>query len=226
MSAGSVVFLRHGRTAYNAAGRLQGQVDIPLDEVGQWQAEHGARALATFHACSRVVASDLVRARVTAEHYARVGGHELVIDQRVRERSFGDWEGLTRPEIEEGWPEEFAQWRRGEQPAGASIETRTEVAARMLAAVDEHGADLGSDDTLVIVSHGAAITIGVTALIGLDPEAWRGLNGLHNVHWSHVERSGPAATTPWRLLAHNVGAGFPLDHWNAGPDWNLEPTSV
>ena len=90
----------------------------------------------------------------------------------------------------------------------------------------EHVESLERDDTLVVVSHGAAITLAVTALLGLDPEGWRGISGLHNVHWSHLHRSAPAATPAWRLVAHNVGAGFPLDEWNAGPDWNLEPVSA
>ena len=225
MSVGSVIFLRHGRTAYNAVGRLQGQVDIPLDEVGLWQAQHGAEALARMHAPARVVSSDLVRAWVTAEHYADAAGASVVADPRVRERGFGIWEGLTREEIAEGWPAEFEEWRRGADPHGIGVESRAAVAERVAAAVADHGADLAADDTLVVVAHGAAITLGITALLGLDPDAWRGISGLNNVHWSHLERSHSGSTTDWRLVAHNVGAGFPLDHWNAGPDWNLEPTS-
>lgn len=225
MSVGTVVFLRHGRTSYNAAGRLQGQVDIPLDEVGAWQAEHGAAALAGIHAPTRVVASDLTRAAVTAEHFARAAGVSVVTDPRVRERSFGLWEGLTRDEISATWPEEFSQWRRGLEPRGVEVEGRPAVADRMLRAVEAHGEDLDAGDTLVIVSHGAAITLGITAMLGLDPDAWRGLSGLNNVHWSHLERSTAGAVTGWRLVGHNLGAGFPLDHWNAGPDWNLEATS-
>jgi probable phosphoglycerate mutase len=83
--------------------------------------------------------------------------------------------------------------------------------------------ELGSDETLVVVSHGAAISLAVTALLGLDPAGWRGIAGMHNVHWSHLHRSGPGAVPEWRLVAHNVGAGYPLDQWQAGPDWNLEP---
>lgn len=225
MSAGTVVFLRHGRTSYNAAGRLQGQVDIALDEVGLWQAENGASALATIHAPTRVVASDLSRAAVTAQHFARASGVPVLTDARVRERSFGRWEGLTREEIQAEWPDEFARWRRGLEPEGVGVEARSAVAARMLAAVDDHAEDLGAGDTLVVVSHGAAITLGITAMLGLDADAWRGLSGLNNVHWSHMERSAVGALTGWRLMGHNLGAGFPLDHWNAGPDWNLEATS-
>lgn len=226
MSAGTVVLLRHGRTAYNATMRLQGQVDIPLDAVGQWQAEQGAKALASAHRATRVVASDLVRAADTARAYAAAIGADVAYDPRLRERGFGEWEGLTGPEIAERWPEEYAAWRQGEEPARAGAESKADVAARLVACVTEHVESLERDDTLVVVSHGAAITLAVTALLGLDPEGWRGISGLHNVHWSHLHRSAPAATPAWRLVAHNVGAGFPLDEWNAGPDWNLEPVSA
>src|SRR5690606_21205563 len=57
VSARTVVLWRHGRTEYNATARLQGQVDIPLDEVGRWQAEQAARDLAERHGPTRIVSS-------------------------------------------------------------------------------------------------------------------------------------------------------------------------
>lgn len=223
MTAGTLVLLRHGRTAYNAGLRLQGQIDIPLDEVGQWQAEQGAAALAASHQASLVVSSDLTRAADTAAAYAKAVGVDVVTDPRLRERSFGEWEGLTDAEIADSWPEEHAAWRSGAEPVRAGAESKALVAERMALAVEEHADTLDNSDTLVVVSHGAAITLAVTCLLGLDPADWRGLHGLHNVHWSHLHRSGAGAKPAWRLVAHNVGADYPLDVWQAGPDWNLEP---
>lgn len=223
MTAGTIVLLRHGRTAFNHSKRLQGQIDIPLDDVGRWQAEQGANALASSHTATKVVASDLQRAFDTAVAYARLVGADVEPDKRMRERSFGEWEGLTGEEIAERWPDEHAEWRAGAEPVRAGAETRAKVAERMTAAVLEHADGLGPDDTLVVVSHGAAITLTLTLLLGQDPVEWRGITGLHNVHWSHLRASGPLARPAWRLVAHNVGAGYPLDHWLAGPDWNLEP---
>ncbi|GAB3102027.1 histidine phosphatase family protein [Isoptericola nanjingensis] len=224
MTAGTVVLLRHARTAYNASLRLQGQIDIPLDEVGRWQAAEGGSALASSHRATRIVSSDLGRAVETASAYAdALGGEPLVTDERLRERGFGAWEGLTGAELQERWPEEYAAWRLGAEPVGAGAETKAAVAQRMAEAVAEHAADLADDATLVLVSHGAAISLAVTALLGLDPTTWRGLAGMHNVHWSHLHRAGEGAVPAWRLVAHNVGAGYPLDRWQAGPDWNLEP---
>ncbi|GAA1737391.1 histidine phosphatase family protein [Isoptericola hypogeus] len=224
MTAGTVVLLRHARTAYNATLRLQGQIDIPLDEVGRWQAAEGGAALASSHRATAIVSSDLGRAHDTARAYAReLEGAEVRTDQRLRERGFGAWEGLTGEEIRERSPEEYAAWRRGADPVRAGAETKAAVAERMAAAVTEHADALDDDATLVVVSHGAAISLAVTALLGLDPTTWRGLAGMHNVHWSHLHRSGAHAVPAWRLVAHNVGAGYPLDQWQAGPDWNLEP---
>ncbi|BDZ43131.1 phosphoglycerate mutase [Paraoerskovia sediminicola] len=226
MTAGTIVLLRHGRTAYNAAMRLQGQIDIPLDEIGQWQAEQGGRALATAHRAAKIVSSDLTRAYDTALAYAAAleGDHEVVPDPRLRERSFGEWEGLDDAAMAAGWPQEHAAWKRGAEPTSTGAELKVDVAARMVGAITEHAEPMGEDETLVVVSHGAAITLAVTGLLGLDTSVWRGLSGMHNVHWSHLHRSRPGATPAWRLVAHNLGAGFPLDEWNAGPDWNLEPS--
>jgi broad specificity phosphatase PhoE len=218
VTAGTVVLLRHARTAYNAGLRLQGQIDIPLDEVGRWQAEQGATALAASHKASLVVASDLQRARHTADAYARHLGLEVVTDAGLRERSFGIWEGMTDAEIGEQWPDEHALWRSGGEPTVAGVESKDVVARRMEETVLRHADALSAGETLVVVSHGSAITQAITRLLGLDPATWRGVHGLHNVHWSHLHASGPQATPPWRLVAHNVGAGYPLDTWQSGPE--------
>ena len=67
MTAGRVLLWRHGRTAHNLQARLQGQSDIPLDEVGHWQAHTAAAAIAARYQPTRIVVSDLVRARVPAD---------------------------------------------------------------------------------------------------------------------------------------------------------------
>ncbi|MEO5392242.1 histidine phosphatase family protein, partial [Bifidobacterium adolescentis] len=96
----SITLVRHGRTAYNAQHRLQGQIDIPLDEVGMWQVRQTASALRELYvdrhpeaACQLVVCSDLKRAAATAHAFADPLGLDVHPDVRVRERSFGDWEG-------------------------------------------------------------------------------------------------------------------------------------
>ena len=105
----SVFLIRHGRTSYNAAHKLQGQVDIPLDAVGEWQVKQTAAALKSLYVDRRpeinhrfIVCSDLKRAHATAQAFADVlGGIEPVDDRRVRERSFGDWDGHAVAELAE-----------------------------------------------------------------------------------------------------------------------------
>ena len=226
MTAGTVVLLRHGRTQWNVAERLQGQTDVDLDHVGRWQATEAARALVRAHRAARVVSSDLSRAAETASAYASLLGLDVVTDTRLRERLFGAWEGLTGEEIAQGWPEGHAAWRRGDDDEGLPPggETRRQVAERMREAIEEHAAALAPEDTLVVVSHGAAITLAVTAMLGLDP-GWRGVVGLTNAHWSQLARARGGSQPPWRVVAHNVGAAYAPEAWRAGPQTGAEQAS-
>lgn len=217
MTAGRVVLWRHGRTAHNAAARLQGQSDIPLDEVGVWQAETAAAALASRYRVTHLVSSDLGRARATAQALADRTGLGVVTDVRVRERSFGDWEGLTSAEIAGRWPEQHAAWVAGREPERVGAETRTEVLERMVAGVSDLAGALGEDDTLVVTSHGAAITLGVTGLLGLTAD-WKGVSGMSNAHWAELRPGRPGSGLAWRLEALNVGPVHASSDWNAGPD--------
>lgn len=203
MTAGTVLLWRHGQTEWNRTGRLQGQADVELDEIGLAQAARAAETLARSHPAA-IVTSDLVRATETGRALGEITGLMAVADARLRERSFGAWEGLDHAEIEGGWPEAFRVWRGGGQPDDVGLEPRGDVGVRMARAVVEHAESLGEGDTLVVVSHGAAIGAGISALLGQDAGKWNGISGLGNCHWSvlHPIRSGNPA---WRLSAHNVG---------------------
>ncbi len=214
--SGHLLLWRHGRTAYNSTARLQGQVDIPLDEVGHWQARTAASRLALRARPARVVSSDLTRAVETATYLTRALDLPLETDPRLRERAFGEWEGLTGQEIDARWPGEFQAWRAGGDPAGVGAESRADLAARLTAAVADQLEQTG-DGGLVIVSHGAAIGALVAALLGQDP-TWRGVVGVHNAHWVELMQSGPGVAPPWRLLGYNVGPTDASSDWNAGPD--------
>ena len=104
--------LRHGRTAWNAERRFQGQADPPLDEVGRAQADEVAGLLAALRP-SVIVTSDLLRATQTAAPLGELAGVDVQVDPRLRERSLGHWEGLTRDEVQERYPDEFADWIAG-----------------------------------------------------------------------------------------------------------------
>lgn len=205
MTAGTVVLWRHGQTDYNLAGRMQGQVDIPLNAVGLAQAAVGAKALASAFQPAVIVSSDLVRAQVTAQALGEATGSRVRLDSRLRERSFGIWEGLTREEIVAAWPGEFEQWARGENPEAVSAERVGAVGERMAAAVLDAAEPYGTGDVVVAVAHGAAIRAAITTLLGQDADTWSAIFGLENCHWSVLVHA-PERTPGWRLLAHNVGA--------------------
>jgi broad specificity phosphatase PhoE len=217
VTAGRVLLWRHGRTAHNAQGRLQGQSDIPLDDVGRWQARTAAAALAARYRPTHIVVSDLARARVTADFLASMIGLEPVIDPRVRERAFGDWEGLTGTEIAERWPVDHAAWSQGGEPNRPGGESRASVATRMVEAVTAHANELDDGDTLVVVSHGAAIGLGVAGLLGL-PADWRGIVGVSNAHWGELRLGRGNGVPTWRLLGYNLGPTDASSDWDSGPD--------
>jgi probable phosphoglycerate mutase len=123
LEATRVVAIRHGETAWNVDARIQGQLDIPLNEVGRRQARRLGGALAGEDICA-VYASDLLRAAETAQAVAAAAGVELVLHPGLRERAFGRFEGLTFSEIEARWPDETLRWRRrdpGFGPQGGEV---------------------------------------------------------------------------------------------------------
>ncbi|MBG0830405.1 histidine phosphatase family protein [Planomonospora sp. ID67723] len=189
-----VVCLRHGQTLWNVEHRFQGHTDIPLDETGIAQAARAASMLATLRP-ELIVASDLQRAADTADALARVTGLTVAVDEDLRERGGGEWEGLTREEISTGWPREFAAW---EAPGGEDV---TDVAKRVSASIRRWAERLSPDGLLVVVSHGAAIRLGIARLMGLPEEHWPALGGLGNCSWSVLQEGRKG----WRLLEHNAG---------------------
>jgi probable phosphoglycerate mutase len=203
VSAERVLLLRHGRTAYNAEDRFQGQTDIPLDEVGLGQAKQVAETLAAELAGgpARIVASDLSRAAQTAEAVATRLGVEVATDPRLREIYAGHWEGLLRDEILAQWPDNYEAWRLGDpQIRIGGGESRFDAGVRTAAAIAE--ADEAMDGgTLICVSHGGALRAGMFLLLGTPSFPWNALEGLRNAHWAELRRTGRG----WRLQVWNVG---------------------
>jgi len=106
-----LVAVRHGETAWNVDTRIQGQLDIGLNDHGHRQARRVGAALAG-EAVAAIYASDLRRAWDTAAHIAQAAGAPVVPVQALRERRFGSFEGKTFREIEQAWPEQAQHWRR------------------------------------------------------------------------------------------------------------------
>ncbi|HEX8094313.1 histidine phosphatase family protein, partial [Jatrophihabitans sp.] len=155
-----LVILRHGRTAWNAERRYQGQEDPPLDQVGLAQALESAALIAAMDP-DLLVSSDLRRAKQTAEKIAALTGQELMYDTRLRERHLGHWQGLTRSQEQARYPEEFADRLAGRDVTRRGGESRQEVATRAVKALGE----LPEVELTVLVSHGATSMCLAAALL-------------------------------------------------------------
>lgn len=152
----TVLAVRHGETAWNRETRIQGQLDIPLNPLGQAQARRLAQAL-EGQGIDAIYASDLLRADETARIVAERLGLAVSSEQGLRERAFGIFEGLTWAEIEERWPAQSERWRRRDPDFGAEggeslqgFYTRVVTAAQRL--VVEH-----PGQTVLLVAHGGVL---------------------------------------------------------------------
>ena len=196
-----IVLLRHGRTEWNATGRFQGQLDSPLDVIGRAQALGAAVAVAPMEP-DAIVSSDLSRAADTAAAVAAEAGVDVVLDPRLREINLGSWEGLTRAEARERFPEEYANWQAGSDARRGDGETYAEVGVRAAECVVEWLDRLGAGSTVVAVTHGGTARATIGTLLGFDPDLYWRLAPLGNCRWSMLTDIGRG----WRLEEHNAGS--------------------
>lgn len=179
----TLVVLRHGRTAWNDAGRAQGHADIELDELGHAQARTAALALAGL-APARIWCSDLLRARQTAAALAEATGITPEVVPALREYDVGTRTGMTFDEFEAAFPDEYAAWLAGDESLTVpGAETTSEVRARIVPAMRACMEALGAGETGVVVTHGAALRVGVAGLLGWADEMDETLAGMDNCSW-------------------------------------------
>ena len=202
MTLSRLVLVRHGETEYNAVGRMQGQLDSELTEVGMEQIRAAAPVLAAYGP-AYIVSSDLTRAARTAEEVGQVSGMPVKLDPRLRETHLGEWQGLTLPDVEAGWPGAWDVWRGDPTWSPPDGESRVDVAARAVPLIDElvEQFDEGPAETVMLFAHGGLIGSLSCALMGLPAPSWTALAGPGNCRWTVLRRRAPH----WRLGAHNVG---------------------
>lgn len=182
-----ILAIRHGETAWNRDTRIQGHIDIPLNEIGHWQARRTAEALVGEDVAA-VYASDLSRAHQTASTIAEALGRPVLHHTGLRERCFGVFEGKTWSELEATHPEVAQAWRRRipefAPDGGESLlmlrerveKTFHELARRHLG------------EQIVVVAHGGVLDILYRAAARVDlqaPRTWVLANaGINRVLWS------------------------------------------
>lgn len=171
-----LLVVRHGVTEWNRDGRAQGMADIDLDDEGRRQAEAVAATMASFD-IDAVFSSDLKRAVHTAEPIAERHGLDVRQDPDFREVDQGEWTGLTTDEIRRRWPDLWGPARHySTRPGGESpAQVRSRVLRGIGRVVQEH-----AGQTVVIVSHGAAIRWLSAEALGYDDRRAARIRGLSN----------------------------------------------
>jgi probable phosphoglycerate mutase len=199
-----LLVLRHGRTSWNATGRIQGQLDPPLDELGRAQAALAARTVAAFGPVA-ILSSDLRRTLEGARLLGAAASLPVATDPRLREINVGTWQGLTGVEAQSQFPDEYAAWRVGSDVRRGGGETYEEVGERAGAAALEFASELPEDGLGVLVTHGGTARSLIGKVLKLPVDSWWRLSALGNCCWAMLRESERG----WRLLEYGVAAGSP-----------------
>jgi probable phosphoglycerate mutase len=183
VEATRIIAVRHGETAWNVDARIQGQLDIGLNDNGRWQARRVGEALAGEE-ITAVYSSDLGRAHETAQSIAAVTGKEVVPQEGLRERSFGMFEGKTFDEIHQNWPEHAQNWRKRipewQPPEGGEslLQLRERVTKTLTDLAARH-----PGEQIVVVAHGGVLDALYRVATGQEvnsPRTWELPNGAIN----------------------------------------------
>jgi len=198
--------VRHGESVYNAEGRIQGQSDVPLSELGRQQSRAVAVALSGLP-IDAIYASPLRRAMETAKTLAEALGLEIQTEPRLKEIHVGIFQDKLRTDLGRLFPEEFARWTSGDPdfviPGG---ESRRELARRGCQAFESirragHG-------HAAVVSHGRLLVVTLKALVDFPAE--RPLAALHNgsITTVRLNSDGRAEVVSLNQVDHLSGVGL------------------
>jgi broad specificity phosphatase PhoE len=193
MASSSIIIVRHGRTEFNATGRLQGRTDNPLDEVGLAQAEAVAAYLQPeLMPDALFVCSPLLRARQTATAIVDRVGSSFDIDERWIELDYGSYEGLRQAEVPANvWRE----WRSDSDFAAPQGESLNQVQERVAQACDDLVQRLDGR-TAVVVSHVTPIKSAVAWALGVDVSVgWKTQLVTASITRISVSANGAALTS-------------------------------
>ena len=205
MSVTRLCMVRHGETAWNAEGRVQGQLDVPLSAVGLAQARAVAAALAG-ESFGAIYASDLARVRQTAEPAAARLGLGVRLERALRERHYGMFERLTYVEVKERYPAEYARFRDKDLDfdfvSGESLRAFAERALACVAALVERHAG----ESILVFTHGGVLEMVYRRATGRGLSSARDF-AIPNAALNRIEVAGGAwRVAAWAEVSHLEGA--------------------
>jgi 2,3-bisphosphoglycerate-dependent phosphoglycerate mutase len=178
--------IRHGESTYNAQGRVQGHLNIPLSELGRRQAAALAKVCRRWGA-ETICCSPLLRARETAEPIAAALELPICEDPRLIEIKVGIFQGHSRGDLDRLFPDEYARWRSGDPdyvvPGGESRRALMDRGREVLESIARRG-----HGPVVVVSHGAILAAAFKSL--LEVPAQRHPFLLENASISRLELDG------------------------------------
>jgi glucosyl-3-phosphoglycerate phosphatase len=210
-----LVLVRHGESIWNAEARIQGQACAGLSDIGHAQAKVTAAALSAAYPDAQLVTSDLQRTVETMAPLEEALGRGAVHDPRLRERSFGDWEGHLRAEVIAAEPERWRRWLDGEDVVGeVGGESAAQLADRVEPVLRELLDATPAGGVTIAVTHGGPVWHGTHRVLGLPPGTFGAVGNTSVTEFLAFERPlrgsgdgrGPVVLDRWNELAH-----LPLD---------------
>ena len=200
---GNWYLVRHGETEWNLNGRIQGQMDVPLNATGRRQADLLGRRLDAVH-FDAIYSSDLARTYETAQLIAKGRDLGIATDPDLREFAYGAWEGLTQAEIEARHPGALAERisMGNQQFAAPGGENSVQVLSRVRQFCMRTAKCHDPSDDILVVAHGGSIRALAVCLLDLaDTDFWR-----FRVHCTGLgivrNHSGGRVLVRWNDISH------------------------
>lgn len=207
-----LTLVRHGESTYNVTGTWQGHGDAPLSELGKQQAARVGERL-RGERFDKVVSSDLARAHQTA----LATGHPVDVRKEWREIDVGRWEGLTRAEVAERYPDEVRAAMHGDHVKIGGAESWADLSARVEAAMLTLLREVHPGARVAVFAHGGVIASLVSGVLGLREHRPRPIGRISNTAISRLHvflDDAQQAVTHARLLAFNDAShAFSVPAW-------------
>ena len=197
--------VRHGETAWNAEHRVQGQLDVPLNAIGQAQALAASKVL-SLEKFDAIYSSDLSRARQTAQPAAQALAREIVLEKDLRERHYGIFERLTYAEVKVRFPEDYARFAAHDPEyafrTGESFRDFYERSVAVISRIAKQHAGQG----VLIFTHGGVLDMLYRFITGFPLSGARDF-GIPNAGLNRIEfTSAGWKILAWADVAHLDGA--------------------